>query len=370
MGEGGDDLIAGIESEMTRIKADEVFQQAIEMCGFYGGCLAYIDVGDISAEDMRLPLGADADTFKQGSFKGLKLIEPFYIAPARYTSWNPLDRGYFVPQSWLINGREVHASRFLYFAENKPPTILLPSYNFFGIPLAQTVIDSVSGFEETNKAAARLMTKFACTVFKTDMNDVLSGGDGGEIRKRIAYFAQNRDNDGVMTVDKEAEDIVLSSHSLAGVTDVVRQQMEIVAAMFGEPAVKMWGISPNGFNSTGDSDMRSHYDHINAVQERIMRSPLEYLTKIVQLNLYGQTDDNLSFQFIPLSDEDERLQAEIQKIKVDSMAELFDRGIISGEEARHILATDPESGFDDIDEDSEIEPPGMALPYQPEGNIL
>lgn len=369
-GDGGDDLISAIEKEMTRIRADKIFADAIEMCGYYGGCLAYIDVGDLSDEELRLPLGADSDTFRQGSFRGLKLIEPFYISPARYSAWNPIDKDYFVPQAWLINGREIHASRFLYFAENKPPTLLLPSYNFFGIPLAQTVIDSVMGFEESNKASARMLSKYACTVFKTDMNEVLSGGSGSEIQKRIAYFAQYRDNDGIMTVDKEAEDIVLSSHTLSGITDIVRQQMEIVAGMFGEPAVKLWGISPNGFNATGESDMRSHYDHINAVQERIMRSPLEYLTRIIQLSLFGQVDDKLDFMFLPLSDEDEKLQAEIQKLKVDGMAELFDRGIISGEEARHVLATDPSSGFDDIDESAIPETPDLALPYSSEGNDI
>lgn len=369
-GEGGDDLIEGITAAMDRLHVQKVFRDAAQMCGFYGGCLVYIDTGDIMAEDMRLPLGADSDTFKIDSIRDLKIVEPFYIAPGRYSCYSPIDKDYFVPQSWLINGREVHASRFLYFAEDKPPTLLLPSYNFFGVPLAQTVIDSVIGFEESSKAAARMLSKYACTVFKTDMNEVLSGGTGSEIQKRIAYFAQYRDNDGVMTVDKESEDIVLAQHALGGVTDIVKQQMEIVAAMFGEPAVKLWGISPQGLNATGEADMRSHYDHVNAVQERILRDPLEYLVKLLQLNQYGQIDSALTFEFIPLSDEDEKLQAEVQKIKVDSMSQLYDRGIISGEEARHVLATDPESGFDDIDESSVPEPPDLAIPIDPPGGEI
>ena len=369
-GEGGDDLIEDLTDAMDRIHVQKVFRDAAQMCGFYGGCLVYIDVGDIMDEDLRLPLGTDQDTFKIDSICDLKIIEPFYIAPGRYSCYSPIDKDYFVPQSWLINGREIHASRFLYFAEDRPPTLLLPSYNFFGVPLAQTVVDSVIGFEESSKAAARMLSKYACTVFKTDMNEVLSGGTGSEIQKRIAYFAQYRDNDGVMTVDKESEDIVLAQHALGGVTDIVRQQMEITAAMFGEPAVKLWGISPNGFNATGESDMRSHYDHINAVQERILRDPLEYLVKLLQLNKYGQIDPALTFEFVPLSDEDEKLQAEVQKIKVDSMSQLYDRGIISGEEARHVLATDPESGFDDIDESSVPEPPDLAIPIDPPGGEM
>jgi hypothetical protein len=97
---------------------------------------------------------------------------------------------------------------------------------------------------------------------------------------------------------------------------------------------------------------------------------LEYLIRLLQLNRFGQIDENLTFEFVPLSDEDEKLEAEIQKIKVDSMSQLFDRGIISGEEARHVLATDPESGFDDIDEDSVPEPPDLALPVDPPGGEM
>ena len=361
-----DEAAEAIEAEMTRYKVQRLFRDAAQMCGFFGGCLAYIDVGDISDADLKLPLGTDADTFKAGSLKGFKLIEPTYIAPGRYSCFNPIDRDYFVPQSWLINGREVHASRFLYFAEDRPPTLLLPAYNFFGIPLAQIVAQNVKQFEECNSAASRLLQKFSCTVFKTDMQELLTGRDGGNIRRRVQYFSLNRDNDGVMTVDKEAEDIADVSTPIGGVTDIVKQQMEIVSAMFGEPTVKLWGMTPGGFNSTGEADMKNHYDHIHALQERIFREPLEYCLKLLQLNSKGVVDNALSFEFVALSDEDKDLQARCNKTTADTYATLIDRGVITGAEARLALANDPESGFANIDADEEIELPEMALPLEGE----
>lgn len=364
-GESSDDKAAGyIEAEMTRLKIDKLFHDASELCGYFGGCLAYIDVGDISGEDLKLPLGADADTFKQGTLKGFKLIEPVYIAPGRYSCFNPIDKDYFIPQSWLINGREVHASRFLYFAEDKPPTLLLPAYNFFGIPLAQIVAENVRKFGECSAAAARLLQKFSCTVFATDMQELLYGGRYGNIRKRIQRFALDRDNDGVMAIDKEAENILEISKPLSGVTDIVKQQMEIVAAMFGEPSVKLWGITPGGLNATGEADMKNHYDHIHALQERLFREPLEYVVKLLQLNSKGAVDDALSFEFVPLSDEDSDLKARCNKTIADTYATLIDRGVISSSEARLALANDPESGFANIDADEEIELPEMALPLE------
>lgn len=355
-----------VSEQITRFGLKRLFRDAAQMCGFFGGCLSYIDVGDISDEDLRLPLGTDSDTIRPGTIKGFKLVEPVYISPGRYSCANPIDKDYFVPQSWLVNGREIHASRFLYFAEDKPPTLLLPSYNFFGIPLVQIAMEAVKNFERTSDAAARLLQKFSCTVFATNMDDVMTGGTGENIRKRIQHFALYRDNDGVEVIDKETEQISESSKPLSGVTEIVRQQMELVAAMFGEPAVKLWGISPGGFNATGESDMQSHYEHIHAVQERIFRDPLEYVIRLLQLNSTGAVDDALTFKFVPLFDESKDIMARRNKTVADTYATLIDRGVISGAEARMALANDPDSGFANIDADAEIEPPGMALPMEEE----
>ena len=165
-------------------------------------------------------------------------------------------------------------------------------------------------------------------------------------------------------VDKEAEAIENVSSPISGVTDIVKQQMEIVSAMFGEPTVKLWGMTPGGFNSTGEADMKNHYDHVHAMQERILREPLEYVIKLLQLNSTGAVDDALSFEFVPLSDEDQDLKARVNKTTADTYATLIDRGVITGAEARMALANDPESGFANIDADEEIEPPEMALPME------
>lgn len=364
----GEQAAADIISDMTRFHIDRIIREATDMCGYFGGCLVYIDTGNKTDEELRLPLGEDGDTFAIDSIKGFKVIEPSNVAPMRYNCFSPIDKNYFVPQAWLVMGKEIHASRFLYFSEGKPPTMLLPSYNFFGIPLAQTVADVVAGFTESREAATRLLKKFSLTIFKTDMSELLSGNVANNVRLRVQYFAQNRDNDGIMTVDKDAEDIIGIATPLSGVTDIVRQQMEIVAAYFGEPAVKLWGISPGGFNSTGESDIQSHYDHIHAMQEKLLRDPMERLIKLLQLNRRGTIDENLTFEFCPLSDEDKQIRANVQKTKADTMAVLFDRGIIDGMEARSALADDPESGFANIDSSKEIEVPEVGLEFEsPEG---
>lgn len=353
------DLISIMNKEMDKFRIRKLFRDVSAMCGYFGGCLVYIDVGDIDEDELKLPLRLDSETFEKGSLRGFRIIEPYNIAPGQYDARSPLSKNYYKPRSWYIMGQEVHASRFLYFSEDKPPTLLLPSYNFFGIPLAQTVLDTVTHFTTCREAVARMLEKFSLTVMKTDMAALLAGGSDGDIRRRIEYFLQNRSQDGMMVIDNDSEDILTISTPFSGATDIVKQSMEMVAAYFGEPVVKLWGISPSGLNSTGEADMQNHFDHINSIQERILRTPLLKCLKILQMNKLGKVNKSLTFDFLPLGDENDLTVAQVQSTKVGTMVQLFDRGIIDGEEARQALADDSKSPFSNIDLDKEVVPPGQ-----------
>ena len=188
------------------------------------------------------------------------------------------------------------------------------------------------------------------------MEEVLQGGFDDALHSRIEYFVQNRSNDGCAAIDKEQEDLVLQTTSLAGVTDIVRQSMEYVAAMFNEPVTKMWGLSPNGF-STGDMELQNHYDNIKAQQEKMYGEAIRRVLRVLQQNRYGEIDDSIIFTFNPLSEDDERKIAETNKIQADTDAVLISTGVISEDEARERLISDPNSGYNTLQERDEDLPP-------------
>jgi phage-related protein (TIGR01555 family) len=355
---------------LARLKARELFRAAVANCGYFGGCLIYLET-DETGSDLVNPLLADEKTFAGKKIKGLKIIEPYNVTPGQYNSSQPWAATYYKPQVWHAQGVPVHQSRFLYFAMNALPSLLLPAYNFFGIPLAQSVLDAVSHFEECREAEARLLTKFSLTVLKTNMGDALAGGLGETLNNRVKFMTQNRDNDGVQVIDKTEEDIVTVTTPLAGVTDIVRQSMEMVAAYFGEPVTKMWGISPAGFNATGESDLKNHYEHIAGLQDKIIRPPLAKLLKFLQLQTAGRLDESVDFAFNSLSEDDETKKAAVAKTRAETAAIYIEAGIISPEEERSRLAADPESGYNDLDpyqtpepadeSDTFGDPPGGAL---------
>lgn len=366
--EGGDDKQEKLErlgKELKRFKVRELFNQAAAISGYYGGCLLFIDTG-AEPQELAAPLTLAAQTFPQGSLKGFKLIEPFLVSPGRYNSANPMEANYFKPDVWYVQGVPVHESRLLYFSENNLPSLLKPAYNFFGLPLAQKVLDAVSHYTGCREAAGRLLKKYALTVFKTDMSQVLSGGMDDALSRRVQYFVQNRDNDGCATIDKDSEDLVVMTTTLAGVTDLVRQAQEYVAAMFNEPVTKMWGLSPAGFN-TGESDLRNHYDNVAGLQQKMFGEPMGRLLKAFQMNLYGEIDDSIFFQFAPLSDEDESLKISNNRAKADTLIGLINADIISPEEGRQRLIDDPESGLGGLEPYTVPQEPGGPLPTFQEG---
>ena len=79
--------------------------------------------------------------------------------------------------------------------------------------------------------------------------------------------------------------------------------------------------------------------------------------RVLQQNRYGEIDDSIIFTFNPLSEDDERKIAETNKIQADTDAVLISTGVISEDEARERLISDPNSGYNTLQEREEDLPP-------------
>lgn len=367
---GADDRIDAINEEFERLELRKVMHEACALTGYYGGCLLYLDTG-ASGDYLKNPLNLDPlfslEARDKGFLKAIRPIDPINVFPGTYNATNPLAADYYRPSTWWVLGKQVHATRLLRIVANEAPLIYKPSYNFLGIPQAQILWDYVLHFQKNRDAANRLLNKFSMLVFKTAMGDILQGyGSLDQLDSRMQILARNQSNDGVFAIDREAEDVVKVETPLSGVTDIVKQSLEQLAAMNRTPAVKLLGISPSGFNATGESDLRNYYDHVLSQQEKMMRQAIKDVLDIVQISLFGEVDGAIDFTFRPLSEDDKNATAVTQQVKANTLCALLDRDIISPEEARRVLITDPASGLNNLDPDELPEPqdeeglPGMG----------
>lgn len=351
-----DETIEALTREMERFKIRETFRAIAEQCGFLGGCLVYIQFDDALGKTSD-PVPLDSTAIKDGYIKGFKIIDPWVCYPGIYNSINPLADDYFKPSVWYVQGIPVSSTRIIRFTENELPDMIKPAYNFFGLSLSQKVLDAVAHFTRNRESASKLLEKVSLVVLKTNMENILSGGIDNNMDMRLLYFAQGRDSNGVAVIDKESEDLAIFNNSLSGVVDIVRQSMEYVAAMFNEPATKLWGISPAGMNATGESDMKNHYDNIASLQEQMFRPGLDKILQLLQLNMGREIDTSIKFQFESLSDEADKILAESNKMKAETCAVYEEMGAISATDVRNALIKDPQSGFNDLEPYSIMNPP-------------
>ncbi len=341
-----DDKINKINEYLNAFQIKELFNKAAALNGYFGGCLIYVDTDD---EDL---LSALDEKSLNHSIKNFVLVEPINTYPGRFNSSNPLAPNYFIPETWFVLGQEVHASRLLYLAADEVNMLLKPAYNFFGIAPAQIAADSVSHFIKDREAASRLLHKYSLLVFKTDMGSALYSGNPEELYSRVKVLADFRDNNSVIIIDKEDEDIVTVTTSLAGVTDVVRLSLELMPIMFRQPLTKFLGISPGGMNATGESDENNWNEYVLSQCEKQLRKPVKRLLELIQYDLFGEVDECIDFIFQVQSSNDETKEINNNKIKADTYVQLTTAGIISPEEARKALAEDEKSGFNSIDVDA------------------
>lgn len=360
---GGDDVeneeidkLQDLQESKYRLRS--LFNRAQSLVGFMGGALIFIDTG---AEKLDLPLNISdvSAEIKKDSDVKFVLVDPINVSPGIYNSIDPLKSDYMRPTHWYVLGRKVHASRLLRLVDNEPPQLLKPAYNFFGIPQAQILWDYVLHWNKAREAGVNILDKLNLLVFKTDFAQVLEAGGIEQLDGKMSLLQRYRDNDSVFACDS-TEDVQNITATIAGVTDIIRQSLEFIASINRTPAVKLLGISPSGFNATGQSDIRNYYDHIKSKQE-LNRNAIQTCLKIIQLVEFGKIDDSISFMFNELGEDDAAAIAMTAKTRVDMLAVLQDRNVISSEEVRESVKRDPATGLDFISDE---------LPEEVEGDLI
>mgnify|MGYP005754963993 FL=1 len=336
----------------TKYHLRQVFHKAFTTVGYMGGALIFVKVGfDNKTADMKLSFTDVSAELKLGEQLRFVVVDPVNCSPADYNCTDPLEEDYMQPKRWFVLGTTVDASRLIPIVDNEPPTLLKPNYNFLGIPQAQILWDYVMHFNDCRVSIARLLNKLSLLVVQTDMDAVLTDPNGvANFDTKMDLLARYRNNDAVFVCDKESEGVQNVQTSIAGCTDIVRQSLEMVAAINRTPAVKLLGISPSGFNATGESDITNYYDYIHSKQE-LHHDEIQKCLEAIQLVEFGFIDKHISFEFLPLSEEDISSKAMTANTEIGALSQLVDRQIISAEELREVIKQNDTLGLSQLSDE-------------------
>ena len=348
--EDNSDLIKQIEECYERLNVRDVFRKAIETDGLFGRGQILVQIKDHDGK-LANPLLLTEKTIAKGSLKSLVNIEPMWTTPAPYNAIDPTLPDFYKPKAWYVMAQEIHASRLFTLISRPVPDMLKPAYNFGGVSMTQLMMPYVERWLRTVDSVSDLLHSFSLSGIKTDMSAILSGSDDGDtnIMLRAELYNRLRDNRGLMLLSKDEEEFFQFNTPLSGLDALLAQSQEQMAAPSHTPLVKLLGITPSGLNASTEGEIAVYYDHIRAMQENLLRDPLDKLLKLVQLHLFGKVNDNITFDFVPLQQMSETELSTIRKSDTDRDVAYIQAGVVSAEEVRVRLASEPDSGYNGID---------------------
>ena len=344
--------VAQLEEALQKFRVREVFRDALEHDGFFGRGQIFLDYGDEDNEILQTRLVHKAEIVGKGRLKRLTVIDPTWTAPNRYSSSDPTQPTFYAPQSWFIMGREIHNSRLLTFISRPLPDILKPAYNFGGLSLSQMMKPYVDNWLRTRQAVSDLVNSFTIFTLETNLQGLLAGAGGDDEKRRLDILAQTRDNRGLLVVNNTAdntEKISNTSAPLGTLDHLQAQSQEQICSVIAVPLVKYLGVTPSGLNASADGEIRVFYDGIHARQERVMGDHVRTILQLIQLDIFGEVDDDIDFEFVPLWELDEQGAATVRKTNADTDAVLAEQGAIDADEIRVRVASELGSPYAGLD---------------------
>lgn len=353
-----------INRRFEELQVRDKIKNAVELTIMYGGCKIYPKIrGDdsqIGGNEYLTPFRKEKMT--KGDLLYLKVIEPLYATPIEFNATNPLSEDFYEPSTWSILSTLMHSSRLCHFVYNYVPTLLKPIYWFNGMPLIQLCLDYIMGFETVRQNVVEIAKKYNVNILKTNMTSLLNTDQGAfmqgaDIETRVKIAQKFKDNFSIFLLNNstgEEEEWQQYNMTLSGLDNILSQNAEYVCAVAQIPAIRLFGTSPKGFNSTGENELRIYYDQVRAKQMAIVQPPLQKIFEIVQIDLFGEIDDDLIFSFKPLWTESSMEIAQIQAIKKDINTAYVQTGILTSSEVRKNMSEDVNSGYSNLSEDFEL----------------
>ena len=308
--------------------------ETIKWGRLYGGALA---VALIDGQDTRTPLRPE--TVGRGQFKGFLVLDRWMVDPTLndlVTEYGPhlgLPRYYrIMTNAPALQGAVVHYSRVMI----RHAGISLPyqqrlAENLWGISVLERLYDRMVAFDSASTGAAQLVYKsYLRTLSVEGLREIVSSG-GKAMDSLVAYTAMMsrfQGIEGTTLIDAKDKFEVQGHTAFSGIGDALMQFGQQLSGALQIPLVRLFGQSPAGLNSSGDSDVRTYYDRIKHDQVKSLHFGLTTAYKLIGASEGIRLPDNFSLRFRSLWELSDADKATIAKTTTDTVNSLVEAGII------------------------------------------
>ena len=319
----------------------------------YGGAAAIIMVR--GQDDLSQPL--DYGLILPGTFLGLQILDRWSgIYPEMGIVTDPSDPDFGLPAYYTIRDEEsgvlvsrVHHSRVIRFTGRELPYNEKIAEQYWGESEIEAIYTEVVKRDNVSSNIAALTFRANVNYMETDSMDQMLAVNNGEAQRRFWQTLQAQSvlesNFGMRLVNK-GDVMHNTQYTFTGLPDVYDRVMMDVAGAARTPVTKLFGRSPAGMNSTGESDMNNYYDYIDGLRENQFRPLLEKILPLMLLSAWGAVPDDLDIDFPPLQTPDSSEIADIAEKKTQSIMAVYQGDLIDAAIAqKELKALSDETGM-------------------------
>lgn len=313
--------------------------EAIRWGRLYGGAISVVL---IDGQDMRTPLRPD--TIAPGQFKGMMTLDRWMVEPSLedlVTDIGPhlgLPRFYRVTQAApALRGLAIHHSRVAV----RHVGIALPYQqrlmeNLWGISVIERMYDRMVAFDSASTGAAQLVYKAYLRTLTVDgLRDIVAAG-GPALEGLTSYMdivRRYQSMEGITLIDGTDKFEIQGHQAFSGLSDVLNQFGQQISGALQIPLVRMFGQSPSGLNSSGESDVRTYYDNIRQRQMRDLYHGVTLIYKLIAKSKGVQLPPNFAINFKSLWELSDKDKNDIAKTNAETVSGAVADGTIGRQTA-------------------------------------
>ena len=337
--------IEAIEREERRLRVNEKMRLGLILGRLGGGAIIMgVAQGTASA-----PL--NLERVGKGALRYLHVVSRHALSLGDKVT-DP-DSDYFgEPEFFKLRGKdgrdaEIHRSRVIVFKGefngalegSHTATGTSKEDAYWGDSVVQIVNDAVMNAVTAQDEIAGLISEAKIDVFGIpDLLSMMGDPDAEKrVMRRLELANVGKSNHRAMVRDA-GETWEQRQITWAGMPDVIRTFLSIVAGAADIPATRLLGKSPDGMNATGDSDERNYHEMIESKQTSELAPALDILDEVLIRSALGNRPPEITYEFAPLRVLSEKEQAEVENKEADSVSKLVNVGLIPDEALAQAVA--------------------------------
>lgn len=231
-------------------------------------------------------------------------------------------------------GKQVDASRVITMVGKEAPYTIRWQLSGWGMSELERVVEDFNTYIRVKNVIYELLYEAKVDVwkFKDFASQMLSQEAEQSTNRRMQIMNAQKNYNSAVLMDKE-DDFEQRTMTFAGLAEIYREARIEMAAGLRIPMRKLFGLASSGLNadSSGDTDTENYNAMIESEVRGRLRQPIRQVLDVLCAMLFGDTFDDLDFEFQPLRMMSAKEEEEINTSKFNRMMTLFDRGLIDAD---------------------------------------